>query len=523
MQLYFSTFENTYRVLHAPSFLDEWNTFWDEQESQSDVAFSTDVFIAKLLALMACSACFATKEFLEATRLNQQSLMHMCHGWIDTVAAWVGLMTSHTQLSIDIIQIKCLLLLAQQATAWEGDLAGMGSGAIIREAMLMGLHRDPSNFAHVSPYWAELRRRLWLTIIELELQASLYSGIALAISWDEFDCSLPSNIDDEDFSLDSTRLPSPKPLEIFTRTSFQISLAQTLRLRMRISKMINRVRLDVDYDDVMKLSESLSTELAHAPPELRDISNSEDSDGADGADDNCPAFRKSFFIFLHYRSLLALHRPFFLKLAETLGEPYVFSRRVCVQTSLALLAQLEYTPGNTTNEHLPVNGNNSCPHILQMKGGMFRDDVFHAATTICFELRLQSKDRVIDPLPGIISGFMDQSAFYRRLALFESVENAIRYFEVKVRAEKRATKIFNILHMLFASIKSGILSTEASRDLDGPVDGTSLTVDDACPLASRRCRELLLEDEGLNASSSHTEQRTVSIAHVSRPGLTPQS
>ncbi|KAL5360405.1 fungal-specific transcription factor domain-containing protein [Aspergillus floccosus] len=501
MQLYFSTFENTLRILHVPSFVGEWNSFWDQRESQTDTTFSNDLFLAKLLALMACSGCLASGEPLQSAGLDQRSLIQTCHNWIEAVATRLALMTSHAQLSVDVIQIKCLLLLAQQATAWEGDLAGMASGSLIREAMLMGLHRDPANFAHLSPYWAEIRKRLWLTIIELEVQASLYGGIPLAISWDEFDCPFPSNIDDEDFSVDSPRLPPSKPPNILTRTSFQIALAQTLQTRMTISKTVNRVRLNVEYDYIMKLSERLSTELADAPTELRDTGRAGDSAEVD---DSCPEFRRSFFLFLHYRCLLALHRPFFLKLAETLGEPYVFSRRVCVQTSLALLAQLEYSPGSLPSDQL-INEANTCPHILQLKGGMFRDDIFHAATTICFEIRLQAKDRVVDPFPGIISGYMDQSAFYQRLALFQSVESAIRYFECKVRSEKRATKVFSILTMLFTAIKSQTLATEeGSHHLDGSSGESVLTIDDACPLASRRCRELLME-EGPNIPTTQAE------------------
>lgn len=502
MQLYFSTFENTLRILHVPSFVGEWNAFWDQRESQTDTSCANELFLAKLLTLMACSGCFGSGKQLQSAGLSQRSLMQMCHNWIEAVATWLALMTSHAQLSVDVIQIKCLLLLAQQATAWEGDLAGMGSGSLIREAMLMGLHRDPANFAHLSPYWAELRKRLWLTIIELELQASIYGGLPLAISWDEFDCPFPSNIDDEDFSVDSPRLPLSKPPNTLTRTSFQIALAQTLQTRMMISKTINRVRLSVNYDEIMKLSERFSKELAHAPPELRDTSRPETTAEAV---DSCPEFRRSFFLFLHYRCLLALHRPFFLKLAETLGEPYVFSRRVCVQSSLALLAQLEYSPGSLPSDQL-VNEANICPHILQLKGGMFRDDIFHAAITICFELRLQAKDRVVDPFPGTISGYMDQSVFYQRLALFQSVENAIKHFECKVRSEKRATKVFSILTMLFTAIKSQTLATEeGSHSLDGSSGEPVLTIDDACPLASRRCRELLME-EGPNSPTTQTER-----------------
>ncbi|GLA13943.1 hypothetical protein AnigIFM62618_011361 [Aspergillus niger] len=518
MQLYFSTFETTLRILHVSSFTSEWDAFWDRSVSHTDGSLNsnkTDVFNAKLLMLMACASCFATNkaEPITSAGFNPHSLIQRCQKWIEAVTTWLASMTSHAQMNLDVIQIKCLLLLAQQATAQEGDLVSMASGSLLREAMLMGLHRDPCNFPNVSPYWAELRKRLWLTIIELELQASLYSGIPLAISMDEFDSPLPSDIDDEDFTIESPRLPPPGRSDTLIRTSFQIALAQTLETRMAISKIVNRVRMSATYDnEIMTLSERLTTGLAQAPPDLRDDTGTTTTAG--GSPDNnssTSSFRRSFFLFLHYRSLLALHRPFFLRFAETPNEPFNYSRRVCIQTSLALLSQLEHFSDHRPNNNHPsppqpppVDNNHFPPHILHLKGGLFRDDIFHAAATICFELRLQTKsqERVIDPpLPGSnISKYMDQSVHYQRLALFESVENAIRYFEGKVRVEKRATKMFSILMILFMVVRSEMEGVQ----MDGGGVRDVLRVDDACPIASRRCREVLLE--GYHYQDEHNQE-----------------
>ncbi|GKZ34494.1 hypothetical protein AbraIFM66950_004770 [Aspergillus brasiliensis] len=504
MQLYFSTFETTLRILHVPSFTSEWDAFWDRSVPHANGSLDhnrTDIFIAKLFMLMACASCFTTDktEPLVSAGLKSQSLIQTCHKWIEAVTTLLESMTSHTQLNLDVIQIKCLLLLAQQATAQDGDLVSMASGSLLREAMLMGLHRDPCNFPNVSPYWVELRKRLWLTIIELELQASLYSGIPLAISWDEFCCPLPTDIDDEDFTIDSSRLPPLRQSTTLTRTSFQIALAQTLETRIAISKIVNRVRLSATYDDeIMRLSERLTTGLAQAPADLRDDTTSIPSPDNNNNDNNTTSssFRRSFFLFLHYRTLLALHRPFFLRFAEETppNEPFNFSRRVCVQTCLALLSQLEHHPGDHNDNHHPP------AHILHLKGGMFRDDLFHAAATICFEIRLQSRgpDGIVIDLPfsgttssSNITKYMDQSAYYQRLALFESVENTIRYFEGKVRVEKRATKMFSILMILFMVVRSEM---EGGRQQMGKNGGVvPLRVDDACPIASRRCMEVLLE------------------------------
>lgn len=269
VDLYFSTFENTFRILHVPSFMNEYNAFWLSRGERSGYKFCTDVFAAKLLALMTCSSCFADSEVLASAEANAEWLKTNSQAWIRAVAAWIGSATHYAQLSLGMMQIKCLLLLARQAIAWEGDLTGISSGSLMREAIMMGLHRDPTNFPNIAPFWAEIRRRLWFTIVELELQTALYSGVPVAISWDDFDCNPPSNVQDEDLSMESSQLPPSKPINTRTRTSFQIALAQTLQGRIRIAKSINGVRFNMGYDEVQRLGETLTTALKEAPAELQ--------------------------------------------------------------------------------------------------------------------------------------------------------------------------------------------------------------------------------------------------------------
>ena len=56
----------------------------------------------------------------------------------------------------------------------------------------MGLHRDPALFPEVTPYYAEVRRRLWACFVRLSLEYSIRSGSQLNIRLDESDCPLPA-------------------------------------------------------------------------------------------------------------------------------------------------------------------------------------------------------------------------------------------------------------------------------------------------------------------------------------------
>ncbi|KAJ5934425.1 fungal-specific transcription factor domain-containing protein [Penicillium verhagenii] len=484
VNLYFSTFETTFRILHVPQFLTEYEEFWNSKNGASLNVWSRDVFAAKLLSLMACAANAGTTSDTQSH--NPQVSNQTAKEWFRAVRSWVKTVTTYAKLDLDFIQVMCLLLIVRQAIAYEGDLAWLAAGSLIREAMMIGLHRDPINFKSVSPFYAEIRRRLWATIVELDLQAALDTGVPAGISEDDYDCAPPSNLEDEDFSFNSTAIPASKPSSSLTRTSFQVFLAQTLGTRIKIVKVVNQIRLSSNYQEILDLSQIITTHLSQTP-----LAAARHSPG----DDSPAKFQQSLYLFLVYRYLLALHRPFVLSLAETPNEMYRYSRDICVKACLSLLSPL--TLAQQSDAH-PVY-----PHILRLRGGMFRSEIFHAAATLCFELRLQVKDNALPLLPGPLAHDTNTSNDKHDL-LLRTVESAIKYFEFKVRTEKQACKAFMLLNMVYTSAQSELLSkTHKPHANCGTM--SNLTLENACPRAARRCQELLLEGEG-KADCQHSEE-----------------
>jgi hypothetical protein len=83
------------------------------------------------------------------------------------------------------------------------------------------------------------------------------------------------------------------------------------------------------------------------------------------------------------------------------------------------------------------------------------------------------------------------------MALLESIEHALKYLEYKVRWEARAWKTFTTLCILYLSIETQFASIFPSLKDGGagPTRPKALTIDEACPTASRRRLNLLLEGE----------------------------
>ena len=130
-------------------------------------------------------------------------------------------------------------------------------GTLIHTAMQISLHRDPKYLPGMSVLGAELRRRLWATILEMELQTSLNTSMPVRIVIDDFDTEPPSNVDNEEIDEMTTELESHLR-NTFTMTSLQLLLLDTMLTRLRIPQLPNHLHSKFSYPDVLALSRELT-------------------------------------------------------------------------------------------------------------------------------------------------------------------------------------------------------------------------------------------------------------------------
>ncbi|TGO82217.1 hypothetical protein BPOR_0887g00030 [Botrytis porri] len=321
---YFRTFESVYRILHIPTFEEEYASYW-KNPAAADMAF-----IIKLLLVMAIGTSFY-EDPIQPTSLHPNA-----QHWIAAAQAWVAAPPEKHRLNIVGLQIHCLLLIARQVKSVEGDLTWISSGSVYHLAMSLGLHRDPVHFPKMGPYHAEIRRRLWATVLELSLQSSQDLGMSPLINTQDYDTELPANIDDSEISETTKKAPISKPVTAFTRTSIQISLTRTFCTRLEIAKAINSFRNEISYEDTLRLGSTLSTSIRSSSALLQSFlrSNSETKP---------TPFQIKLHDFYSTHFLLALHRPYAIK--AKVNPTYYFSRKVCLETSLSLLGPAISLPG----------------------------------------------------------------------------------------------------------------------------------------------------------------------------------
>lgn len=436
LQLYLDTFETTYRILHVPSFLKQYADYWSDPQNP-DMAF-----VAQLLAVMAVGSRFYSDSPERDERVTYQK---PAMKWIMAVQSYISCTFVSPDINLKMIQTQTLLLVARLAVASDGDVAWASSGSLIRSAMTMGLHRDPTRFRKATtPFWSELRRRLWTTIVELDLKMSLDRGVPPSVDLDECDCDPPSNWDDSELYETMENNPAPLSTARYTRNFYQCLLSKTLELRYRVAKKINTLRFDLSYDETLRISEDLCRSMKTASDLFED-----NASGMNPSDAARNRFAQSLHLFIMRKFLLALHRPFCLSVIRLPKCSY--SRKVCLEFSLEILSQMELP--NPTDPIL-------YPHITQLGSGMFCDETFHAAITVCVELSLQAQEMSQSSgsaMEGMNTSVLLSMVQSQQNVMLQAVERSLDDFGRRVGSGTgKGSKPYFFLSLILASVKSRI-------------------------------------------------------------------
>jgi hypothetical protein len=300
--------------------------------------------------------------------------------WIFAAQSWLSAPFEKARLHTSALQLQCLLMLARQGHSIAGDLVWTSVGTLLRIALQMGYHRDPKVLPNMSIMQAEIRRRLWATILEINIQSALDSGMPLMLTLDDFDTQPPANIDDVDISDNTIGAVSSKPSSTITQCSLQIALLKSFPIRLEVVRLSNSLRNEPSYEDVLRIG----MELAKACKENETFVST--------ANKSLPAETR---VSQHHinlldlsirRFILLVHRPF---AAKGLKDPhYYFSRKVCLDTALKML---RYPCSKYPKSDQMVNSGllDDYAQLRLVGGGFFKSLMVHVAMVIFSELYTQ--------------------------------------------------------------------------------------------------------------------------------------
>lgn len=415
VEAYLRTFEGVFRILHVPSFREQYAAYWKTLELRSNgdatVPPPASYFVMQLQLVLALgSAVHETGFPLKAKAAR----------WVYEAHLWLILPPGKHRMTIPGIQNMCLLTLAQNVCGIDQDMAWITAGDLIRKAMYMGLHRDPRHLGVLTRFRAQMRRRLWATVMELNLQSAFDAGGPPLTSDMDHDVDPPGNYDDEELTDDIPDAPqqsggsgqhntagearknSAGSAARVTQMSVALQLLESLPMRLRLLQHVNDFRAGDSYEETLRFNSELTRacrRLSRAMIDLQAASASTStSPSASATASSATAwsppsssptvnlFHTSVAELLVYRCFHTLHQPV---ITRSLTESkYHFSRKMHLDGALKMMQicrlsgphrsegpGAELVPGTTDLDRLLINGS-----------GMFRNMTLQSVPGIVVEL-----------------------------------------------------------------------------------------------------------------------------------------
>jgi hypothetical protein len=252
------------------------------------------------------------------------------------------------------------------------------NGVIIRVAMKMGYHRDPSNFSGVTPFQGEMRRRAFNVLYMLDTLISFAIGLPTQLRSLESDVGPPRNLYDTDFSPSSKELPPERPYTEVTPALYSIAKARVCKVFAEAVEMAQKI-IPPKPTQVMSLNTRLDEAHDAIPAGLR-VRPMEDCI----ADSSVLIMSRFNIELLYQKTRIVLHRNYLI-VGQT-DARFSESRRICLEAARELLRYQNVIfhacqPGGQLNK------------VWWYMSSLSTYDFLLAAMVLCLELHhLEAKD-----------------------------------------------------------------------------------------------------------------------------------
>ncbi|KAM3507649.1 hypothetical protein MY10362_001655 [Beauveria mimosiformis] len=304
--------------------LDMYARFWQDPDSAS-LPWIAQLFM--ILALGVIFNYFSSPEELRAEStipvLQRIQTFRSCAGWALVWSKYTN-PTSET-IPAFVLYVEAYFLFSHAAQMSCYTL----SAVCLRLMLKLGMHRDPSGLADLSPYEGEMRRRWWSMACQIELLVSFHMGLPSMLHGIESDVEIHGNYQDEDFGEETEEMPAPRSLQDYTSLSYSINKTKILRVFGRIARQAHALT-PPSYADTMRLDLVLNATWDEVPPFLRVRPL-----------DQCIADAPTLLIqrygieALYHKCRCVLHRR---HLAEPVPRAeHDYARQQCLEAAVALL------------------------------------------------------------------------------------------------------------------------------------------------------------------------------------------
>lgn len=202
-------------------------------------------------------------------------------------------------------------------------------GTVVRVALRMGYHRDPSHSPRITPFQAEMRRRIWAMLTILDVALSGQFGLPRIIRQPDTDTKEPSNLRDEDIDEDMTELPPARPETEPTTAQFVMVKAKLMTILGKIADLTSSSEAS-SYTEVMNLDKGLNDTFTRMPAGLRMRTMTQSI-----MDSSLLIGQRLMLILVYFKCQMNLHRKYLLPARTDIT--YAYSRSTCIEAAIQTL------------------------------------------------------------------------------------------------------------------------------------------------------------------------------------------
>lgn len=247
---FFNVMEMFPVLVHGPTFLDEYEEFWKNPRKTSVM------WIGLLFSIFVLAAQSVKRSGEELADFQlSDGIPSACPGLVTRLyqekVAQCLVLGRYTKPGPYTIETLFLYFASEHFETEDTRFdVWILCGMLVRLAMRMGYHRDPSHFPHLTPFQGEMRRRVWIGICHVDTATSFQQGLPRLLKDNDHDSKEPRNLRDADFGPDSAFLPEPRP-------ESEVSQIVYLCGRNRLGKALGAIA-----DSANSVSHASSSEIA---------------------------------------------------------------------------------------------------------------------------------------------------------------------------------------------------------------------------------------------------------------------
>ncbi|KAK3696142.1 hypothetical protein LTR37_018113 [Vermiconidia calcicola] len=376
LSLWFNSPDPFKPIIHAPTFQDEYRRFWRDSKG------TPTMWLGLLYAIMSLAASFGLRDTDPSSPQAQAVLADV--NKYHSLAASAAVLADFTKPKE--YTIECLILYAAGLRSNNAFVnVWLMIGLVVRLALRMGYHRDPSHYPKITVFQGEMRRRVWSVIGMIDVLISFQLGLPSMFKTIQSDTQPPRNLLDRDFNSSTPVLPPSRSVDELTPSSYT-------RAKLRIVKVfadaaeLSHATVAPSHEDIMRLDRELEEAKAAIPPLLQmpDISELV----TDPAEQLMCRFNLDL---LYLKTKIVLHRRYMLTPTDQLTpaeqqQGIGHSRKACIECALRVLQHHHtiYTASQTGGQ---------LESVKWYMGSISTHDFLLAAMVICLELSEQLQNR----------------------------------------------------------------------------------------------------------------------------------